>query len=66
MGDVVRYRDFGLTCAVVAWDKVLRAPEEWVKLVNMCEYMSHISITPRTYSYSGLFDLLGGWAKRPI
>ena len=38
MGDVVRYRDFGLTCAVVAWDKVLRAPEEWVKLVNMCEY----------------------------
>ena len=34
VGDVVRYRDFGLTCAVVAWDKVLRAPEEWVKLVN--------------------------------
>jgi len=33
VGDVVRYRDFGLTCAVVAWDKVLRAPEEWVKLV---------------------------------
>ena len=34
VGDVVRYRDFGLTCAVVAWDTVLRAPEEWVKLVN--------------------------------
>jgi len=33
VGDVVRYRDFGLTCAVVAWDTVLRAPEEWVKLV---------------------------------
>merc|ERR1712061_432486 len=33
VGDVVRYRDFKLTCVVIGWDKQLRAPEEWVQLV---------------------------------
>jgi hemimethylated DNA binding protein len=37
VGDVVRYVDFKLTGVVVGWDKVLKAPEEWIKIVSMLD-----------------------------
>ena len=35
VGEVVEFIEAEMTCVVIGWDKVMRAPERWAKVVSV-------------------------------